>query len=89
MIFTVALIVYDIISFFKTDEKTGRLIDSPLWANDLVIVFVRTIAYIAWAGPIFYLFWPNIISKKAREQMRGSDNKRTIAGHTRPSGLFS
>jgi hypothetical protein len=88
MIICVGLIVYDIISFFIINEKTGRLIDSPLWVNDLVIVFFRTIAYLAWAGPIFYLFWPNILGKKARDQMR-SENKMTIAGHTLPSGLFS
>ena len=74
------------------NPDTGRLMDKPLWLNDFIFVCVRIIAYLAWAAPIFYLFWPQIVGRGARGSRGGvSDNlnKRTIAGHTLPSGLLS
>lgn len=66
------------------------MVNNPLWLNDLIISAVRTIAYMAWAIPIFYLFWPSIISRQRREDLVNQNmNKRTVAGHTLPSGLVS
>ena len=77
--------VFDIVAFIFTDEKTGRLINNPLWLNDLLISMVRTVAYLVWVVPVFYLFWPNIIQNPT---LSANPNKRTIAGHTLPSGLL-
>jgi hypothetical protein len=63
MFISLSLIAFDFVSFLFTDENTGRLINEPLWLNDLIYCAVRTIAYMAWALPIFYLFWPSIISR--------------------------
>ncbi len=90
MIFALFLFSFDILSFFLIDDETQRLIKEPLWLNDMIISIIKTISYIAWAVPIFYIFWPSII-KKGRLLTRDlhSTNKRTINGHTVPSGLVS
>ena len=91
MFVSITLIIFDIVGFIFTDDITGRIIKDPTWANDLIVCFVRTLAYIAWAFPLFYLFWPNIISRTRRNEYNStrSLNKRTIAGHTVPSGFIS
>jgi hypothetical protein len=90
LFFSFALGAFDVVSYVLSDPDTGRIISDPIWLNDAVVCFSRTIAYIAWALPIFYLFWPSIVSKKRREQMLAETlNKRTYNGQTIPSGLVS
>jgi hypothetical protein len=86
---SLSLLIFDIIAYFTVNAKNGRIIKEPLWLNDLMISIVRVIAYLAWAAPIFYLFWPQIISRKRRQELSENLNKRTIAGHTLPSGMLS
>lgn len=68
MALTVILMVYDIVSFFTTD-RYGNLKGVPKWVDELFLIFIRTIAYVVFAIPIFYLFWPSIISKSDREKL--------------------
>jgi hypothetical protein len=63
MFMSLTLLVFDIIAFFTISKETGRLISEPLWLNDLLISLIRIIAYLAWAAPIFYLFWPQIVTR--------------------------
>lgn len=69
MFISVTLIAFDIIQYFLQDKVTQRLINDPLWLNDLIISLIRTLAYMSWAIPIFYLFWPSIISRQRREDL--------------------
>jgi hypothetical protein len=62
MALTVILMVYDIASYFATNEY-GDLKGMPKLVDELFLIFIRTVAYVAFAIPIFYLFWPSIISK--------------------------
>jgi hypothetical protein len=86
------LLLFDVMSIFLVKEATGRFFNSPLWLNDFIIVIVRVIAYLAWAAPIFYLFWPQIVGRNiggSRGMESDNLNKRTVAGHTLPSGILS
>jgi hypothetical protein len=89
MFISLSLIIFDIIAFFILDKQTGRIFNEPLWLNDLIISAIRMIAYMSWAAPIFYLYWPQIVSRKRRQEISENMNKRTIAGHTLPSGMLS
>lgn len=89
MFLSVSLILIDLGGFLLNDTYTGRIVNEPLWLNDLIICLARTLAYVAWVVPVFYLFWPSIISSQRRALLTENINKRTIAGHTLPSGLVS
>jgi len=90
MFISVLLIAFDIAGYFEINPVTGRFLDDPLWLNDLAFAIVRFFAYLAWAAPLFYLFWPQIVTRKrGRQNMSENLNKRTIAGHTLPSGMLS
>jgi len=41
----------------------------PKWVDEVFLILIRTIAYIVFVIPIFYLFWPSIISKSQRERL--------------------
>lgn len=68
MALSIILMICDFISYFAADDK-GDLKNLPKWVDELFIIFVRTIAYVVFAIPIFYLFWPSIISRSQREQL--------------------
>lgn len=90
LLITVTLLIFDVVQFSVTDRITWRLISSPLWLNDFIIVVMRFIAYMIWAIPVFTLFWPQIVTSKRRQELLSENkNKRTIAGHSLPSGLLS
>ena len=83
------LIIFNIISAIVSDPETAAIIIDPIWLNDLVIFFIRIIAYTFWGFPIISVFWPGLISNQRREELQDNKNKRTIGGHTVPSGFFS
>jgi hypothetical protein len=89
MFLSLSLLTFDLVCFFIAAPETGRLLESPLWLNDLVFSLVCVMAYLAWAAPIFYLFWPQIVARSKRGSRDQSQNKRTVAGHTLPSGMLS
>ena len=64
MFISLLLLIYDILGFFEINSQTGRFFDDPLWLNDFIIASVRIFADLIWAAPIFYLFWPQIITTK-------------------------
>lgn len=66
MFLSISLVTFDLVCFFIAAPETGRLLESPLWLNDLVFSLVRVMAYLAWAAPIFYLFWPHIVTRSKR-----------------------
>lgn len=63
MFLSLLLLTFDLVCFFLATPETGRLLESPLWLNDLIFSLVRVMAYLAWAGPIFYLFSPKIVTR--------------------------
>ena len=90
MIQSLLLLTFDLVCFFIASPETGRLLESPLWLNDVVFSMVRVMAYLAWAAPIFYLFWPQIVARGKRGSRDTSLlNKRKVAGNTLPSGMLS